>query len=110
MKRILYVFVLLAFLLVVSTSAHAMRATTTDRCVACLTEQYLDDMTSFVAAGDKASFGAYFKTRKCFQFKPGIDVTVTKMPGMFGGKAEAVYNGIKFWTPREGLTNYRTVP
>ena len=106
----LYLFALLAVLLVVSTSAYAMRATTTDRCVACLTEQHLDDMTSFVAAGDKASFGAYFQSQKCFKFKPGIDVTVTKMPGMFGGKAEAVYNGIKFWTYREGLTNYRTTP
>ncbi len=110
MRRILYVFALLAVLLVVSTSAYAMRATTTDRCVACLTEQYLDDMTSFSIAGDKASFGAYIQTRKCFLLKTGIDVTVTKMPGMFGGKAEAVYKGVKFWTYREGLTNYRTTP
>ena len=44
MKRILYVFALLAVLLVVSTPAHATRATTTNRCIACMSEQLLDEI------------------------------------------------------------------
>jgi len=110
MKRILYVFALLAVLLVVSTPAHATRATTTNRCIACMSEQLLDDMTQYIAAKDKYSVGAYLQDRRGFLLKTGLDVTVIKINGILGGKVEAVYKGVKFWTYQEGLTDYRTTP
>ncbi len=82
-------------------------ATTSENCVACRTKEWLDDLIHFIAAKDRGSFDSYFKSNKCFNIKSGITVTVLEHPGMFGGETQFVYEGIKLWTTREGLTNYR---
>jgi hypothetical protein len=96
---------LLAFL--VTSEAYALSATTTGGSVACLSKEWLDDMVNFVVSKDKDNFQAYLDSNKCIIPKEGLTVTVTESPGMFGTKAVFGYRGIKFWTVREGLTDYR---
>lgn len=91
--------------LMISTAAQALPATTNAGHVACLSEQWLSDMVSFSAARDQASFDAYLRQVKCVILKDGMRVTVTGSPGMFGSRAEFVFQGQRFWTTREGL-NY----
>ncbi|AGX87809.1 hypothetical protein [Candidatus Symbiobacter mobilis] len=94
------------FIFVFTPTVFGMSATTVENGCACLSETWLNDMTQFVISKDMKSFEAYVKTNKCIILKSGLKVTVTKSPGMFGGKVEFVYNGIKFWATRESLTNY----
>lgn len=89
-----------------TSTVFGMSAITTENGCACLSETWLDDMIQFVASKDKKNFESYVKANKCIILKSGLKVTVTKSPGMFGGKVEFVYNGIKFWATRESLTNY----
>lgn len=82
-------------------------ATTSNSSIACFTESALNDMTKFTVAGDRASFDAYVTQGKCIVMKGGVDVTVMEYPGLLGGTTGFVYRGVKMWTTREGLTNYR---
>lgn len=84
-------------------SAYALPATTKGGDAACIKKEWLDDLFSFVAAGDKDSFQAYMDSKKCIILKKGLRVTVTESPGMFGGIAGFVFRGYKFWTAREAL-------
>ena len=70
---------------------------------ACLTEQWLDDMMDFAQARDQASWDAYVEMEKCVILRKGLVVTVTSR-GLI--KTEFVYQGTKFWTPREALRVY----
>ena len=72
--------------------------------IACRTEDWLDDMIKFAAVRDTQSGDTYIKTKKCFILKGGLSVTIIKWPGLFGGKAQFAFRGVKFWTYREGLT------
>jgi len=87
--------------------AWGMKATTTNNCIACFTEESINDIVSFVASGDRTNFDAYVKMQKCIILKGGVDVTVTKSPGMFGGNTQFVIRGIKLWSTSGGLTDYR---
>ena len=87
----------------ISSQAHAMSGITTGGHAACLKEEWLDDVTSFVIAKDMDSFQAYLDSNKCVILKKGLRVTVTDSPGMFGGKAGFVFKGVKLWTYREAL-------
>ena len=71
--------------------------------VACLKEEWLDDVVKFVSAGDTGSFKAYIEMQKCVVLKPGLEVTVIEYPGMFGTRTQFAFRGIKFWTVREAL-------
>ncbi len=90
-----------------SSNVLALTATTTGGHVACFTKEQLDDMVQFVVSEDKASFQAYLDSGMCIVLKKGITVTVLKSPGLFGTKVQFAFQGIKMWTVREGLTNYR---
>ncbi|MBW2342483.1 MAG: DUF4124 domain-containing protein [Deltaproteobacteria bacterium] len=81
------------------------RCTTNDGYFACLKEEWLDHVTRFITAKDYDSIDAYISSKKCLVMKGGLVVTVIDSPGMFGGKTSFIYNGIKFWTYREGV-NY----
>jgi hypothetical protein len=83
------------------------RATTTKNAIGCHTKQSLDDMIKFTAAGDNESFKAYIQQGRCIILKEGLDVTVIEYPTMLGGTASFVYRGVKMWTTRGGLTDYR---
>ncbi len=67
---------------------------------ACITEQYWRDATSFIVAGDKASFMAYVNDQKCLILKDGIPVHVID-----GGFTYSIFSiqGMKFWVVDEGL-------
>lgn len=88
-------------------TAMALRADTVGSQFACFTKSDFEDLVSFGAAKDRASINAYVRQKKCFVLKSGLTVTVLKGPGMFGGKAQCVYQGHKFWTFREALDNFR---
>jgi hypothetical protein len=107
MKKITVIFASILLLAWLFSPAQAMQATTADDAVACFTKESIDDMISFVAAQDRASFQAYINTKKCIILRGGQVVTVVDSPGMFGGTAGFVLRGIKLWTVRHGLTNYR---
>jgi hypothetical protein len=104
MKKLMTMIVIIALL---PSAAMAMRATTDANAIGCLTKSALEEMVKFTASGDRESFSAYIAQGKCIVLKSGLDVTVVESPGMFGGIAGFVYRGIKMWTTREALTNYR---
>jgi hypothetical protein len=107
------IIIVLLFILLSSTilllpgQAFALKATTVKDSIACVSQEALNEMTQFRLAKDKDSFLAYLETGKCIVVGDGHDVTVTESPGMFGTTAAFVYKGVKLWTPRESLRNYR---
>lgn len=105
MKIILSLFIVI--ILFFPTPAMALKATTVKDAVACFNKESLQEMQQFVVSKDRDSFNAYIRTGKCVILKEGLDVTVIDSPGMFGGTAMFIFQGIKLWTPRHGLKNYR---
>ncbi len=90
-----------------SSNVLALTATTVGGFVACFTKEQVKDMTQFVIAKDKASFQAYIDAQLCVSLKGGLTVTVLKSPGMFGTKVQFAFQGLKMWTLREALTDYK---
>lgn len=105
MKIIL--FIIFVFLLFVPIRVYALKATTVKDSIACLSKEALQEMIQFAGADDKASFSAYLIEKKCIIINKEVDVTVIDSPGMLGNIAMFIFNGVKFWTTREGLKNYR---
>ena len=99
-------FIVLLIIISSSTYSLALRANTVGSNFACFSESDFDDLVSFGAAKDKASIQAYINQKKCFVLKEGLTVTVLKSPGMFGGRAQCAYKGLKFWTFREALKDW----
>ena len=95
------------FLLLSANPVLAMKATTVNNSVACFSKESLEEMQQFAGNKDRKSFDAYIKNGKCIIMKGGHDVSVIESPGMFGSATMFIFNGIKFWTLRHGLTNYR---
>ena len=89
------------------SSAWALQGTTQKDYIACFNKSDLDDIITFVSVKDLASMNAYLMQHKCIMLSGGLTVTVTKSPGMFGGSVEFVYKGLKLWTVREALKDYR---
>ncbi len=98
---------ILLFTLFLSGSAYALSAVTVENYVACLKKEWLDDMTAFAAKNDQTSFQAYLDTNKCLMLKKDLPVTVTQSPGLLGTQTEFVYEGVKFWTVREALIDFK---
>ena len=99
--------IILFMLFFFCVNSHAMQATTVGGYCACFTESDLDDMTSFASSNDMKSFDAYIKWKRCIVVKSGLTVTIIKSPGILGGKTQFAFEGIKFWTVREALKDYR---
>jgi len=97
-KKLIFIVLLFA-----SVKANALPATSIGGHTACAQKVWLDDLISFVAAGDRGSFQAYIDSNKCIVLKKGLRVTITESPAMFGGTAGFVYNGIRLWTVREAF-------
>lgn len=100
-----YVAVIIITILGISGQAWALKATTVENICACHNRGDVEDMVRFANAGDEDSFGAYVRAGKCITMRGGIDVTVTETT--FGGYSEFVFRGLKLWTIRHGLENYR---
>lgn len=95
------------FLFFFPGNALAMQATTVGNNLACFQESDFDDLVKFTVAKDYESMTAYVKQKRCFMLKEGLTVTVLKSPGMFGGRAQCAFQGVKFWTYREALKDYK---
>ena len=101
MKRTaLTVFLCAGSLVLCITPASAQQATTKELFPACLTEEWLDDMNSFAAVRDKASFEAYISSQKCILLKGGLKVTVVNRGLLVN---QIAYKGIKLWVSSDGL-------
>lgn len=100
---ILFLFLFLAG----NAHADALSAKTVEGYAACSKKEWLDDMSAFAAKNDQAAFQAYLDTGKCVLLKSGLNVTVTRSPGLLGTQAEFAYKGAKFWTVREALADYK---
>jgi hypothetical protein len=98
----------LVLLIIIASSNYllALRANTVGSNFACFSESDFDDLVSFAAAKDKASIQAYIDQKRCFVLREGLQVTILKSPGMFGGRAQCAYKGVKFWTFREALEDW----
>nr|BDD47005.1 hypothetical protein 13 [Piscirickettsiaceae bacterium] len=99
----MYKGLVLVFVWLLSVNAYAMKATTVAGHVACLSEQWFDDMALFVNSDDKASFDAYIATQKCIVLKGGMPVTVKDIGGMFDSKSIFIFRGHQLWTYRKAL-------
>jgi hypothetical protein len=83
--------------------ATSCGCTTKDGYIACQKKEWLDDVTAFISQKDHASLQAYLDAKKCLIMKGGLRVTVTEWPGILRGTTGFIYQGIKFWTYREGI-------
>lgn len=81
-----------------------LAATTVEGYVACLTEEWLDDIVSFSVAKDHGSIQAYLDQDKCVILRGGLRVTITDAGFT---KHEFSYMGLKLYTVREGLKRVR---
>jgi len=102
-----YILIMSCLFIFFSAPAHAMWANTVENSVACLSKEDLNDMIQFAASKDQQSFTAYIETGRCIIIRGGLKVIVVDSPGMFGNETRFVFNGVKMWTTRSGLRNYR---
>ncbi len=105
MIRILSATLAIIFAVLFTTPAHSMSATLKDNTPACLKEEWMKDMTSFVVTKDKASYDAYINQKKCIIMKSRLAVTVIESPWIFGGYTNFVYEGVKYWATTDSF-NY----
>lgn len=88
------------FVFLLSNGVFAASYRTVGGQIACLSEEWLDDMFSFVAAKDMGSFEAYIDSQRCLILKAGLPLTITD----FGFTVhEIVISGIKLWVPIEAV-------
>jgi hypothetical protein len=100
MKKI---FIILIFVLL-SANAHAITAiaaVTKTGYVACISEQYLDDIVQFKRERDRQRGEQYIMSKKCVVPKRGLVVTVEDTSKE--GKTQFDYNGFKLWTITDAL-------
>jgi hypothetical protein len=71
--------------------------------IACISEQYLDDMTQFYLNKDKGSFQAYIDGGKCVVMKENLPITVMGRSGFMWSKTEFVFKGVRFWSASEAI-------
>tara|TARA_B100001105_G_scaffold254751_1_gene251449 strand:+ start:638 stop:937 length:300 start_codon:yes stop_codon:yes gene_type:complete len=93
-----------AALLLIAVSANA--AETVQGKIACLSEQWLNDMFDFSAANDTASIQAYLDGNRCVSLKGGLKVTIHEWPGMIGGHWVVSIQGIRLYVQKAGITDY----
>jgi hypothetical protein len=83
-----------------SANAFAQSATTKANYFACTTEEYLDDIMSFLIAKDMDSADAYINSNKCVILKAGLKTSITD-----GGwtRSQFSFRGLKMWTVNEAF-------
>jgi hypothetical protein len=67
---------------------------------ACLTEELLDELLTYVNKGDKSGITQLFLAGQCTILKSGDSVSVIS-PGIF--RATIRYKGLKLFTPSEAF-------
>lgn len=90
-----------AVLVIAATvSGHAMSEVVKQDMPACLTEELLDELTTYSAKKDKAGFIQLFKSGQCIGLRTGTVVSVIS-PGFM--TAAIRYKGVKLYTPSEAI-------
>lgn len=87
-------------LMAISTPAMAQQRITQSGHVACLTEEWLDDIVTFSVAKDLDSIQAYLDSQKCIPLKGGLKVTVVDAGFVIH---QIAYKGVKLWVNREAV-------
>ena len=93
-------FIILIFVLL-SANANAQTATTKTGYLACINEQYLDDIIQFKRERDRQRGEQYITAKKCVAPKKGLEVTIVDTS--VEGKIQFDYNGFKLWTVTDAL-------
>ena len=81
MKKIIVlinIFVICLYLFPIKASAGS--AVTTENCLACKSEIWMDELYSLLAAGHTNSATVYLKSGKCIQLEKGLKVSVLAYP------------------------------
>lgn len=97
MKRILHSAV---FVLVAAVSGPAMSEVVKRDMPACLTEELLDELTTYSSKRDKAGFMQLMSSRQCIGLHAGTPVSIIS-PGFM--VATIRYKGVKLYTPSEAI-------
>ena len=84
-----------------SSLLMAASGTTVSGNPACLKNEWLKDITTFIVENDRKSIDYYIKSNKCISLKDGIEVIAVKRESF--GTVSFVYEGIKFWTNVEAV-------
>ncbi len=79
-----------------SANVHAQTGTTKAGYLACISEEYLDDILAFKRAGDRASGESYVIANKCVSPQKGLKVTI--LNDKKEGKIQFAYERIVLWT------------
>jgi len=95
MKKIIFSLILL------SSIAFAQSAMYKGGYPICMSEQHLDDWTSFSVDGDKESMLAYYGS-KCIKSVDAVRVSAIDTH-MMSGKVSFVYRGTRLWGYYEGI-------
>ncbi len=93
-----------ALILLLSMQVEAVDVYTVEGGTACRSKELLNDFKQFAFNDDFASMQSYLQRQLCLILKGDLKVTPIDYPGMFTGDWVFVYNGIKFWANRPGLT------
>lgn len=88
------------WLLLAALPLQVQAEVTVEDKVACLTEEWMDDMMDFVLAGDKSQFQLYVDQQRCLILQGGIRVTVTDRKI---GRTQFSVQGTKLWTTSDGV-------
>ena len=94
------IFIILIFVLL-SANANAKTGVTKTGYLACINEQYLDDIIQFKRERDRQRGEQYVTSKKCVAPKRGLVVTVVDTSKE--GKIQFDYNGFKLWTVTDAL-------
>ena len=90
--------VLLAFVLI--SEAYANTAITKAHHIACLTNEWLDDIFAYLRAGDLDGIDGYTSENKCLILKGGRRVTLGERTLT---RTEFSYKGLKLYAPKAAL-------
>jgi len=93
--------------LLAPTSVLALSGTTNSGFAGCRSKAWFDDFIGFVVANDDASMSSYLASGKCQSIPGGVKVTVLESPGVFGSTVVIALRGVKLWTVREAVGDYK---
>lgn len=88
------------FVIAATVSGHAMSEVVKRDMPACLSEELLDELTTYSAKKDKAGFMQLLASGQCIGLRTGTVVSVIS-PGFM--TATIRYKGIKLYTPSEAI-------
>ncbi len=105
MIKLLSTTLAMTFLIFSTSPTYSMSATLKEDSPACLKEEWIKNMTTFITTKDKANYEAFLSQGKCILLGSGLPVTVIESPWVFGRYTSFVYNGVTYWAATDSF-NY----